>query len=66
MSQMMIAVFNFNAAKKFLAILQQKAFDSTLENMMFSHSSNPLLTMCLTYEMLLNIIKKFFSLNNDC
>ena len=33
---------------------------------MFSHSSNPLLTMCLTYEMLLNIIKKFFSLNNDC
>ena len=33
---------------------------------MFAHSSNPLLTMCLTYEMLLNIIKKFFSLNNDC
>lgn len=66
MSQMMINIFNFNAAKKFLAILQTKAFESSLENNMFSHSSNPLLTMCLTYEMLLNIIKKFFSLNNDC
>ena len=66
MSQMMINIFNFNAAKQFLAILQTKAFESSLENNMFSHSSNPLLTMCLTYEMLLNIIKKFFSLNNDC
>ena len=66
MSAMLINIFNFNAAKQFLAILNLKAFESTLENNIFAHSSNPLLTMSLTYEMLLNIVKKFYSLNNDC
>ena len=61
---MMIDIFTFNAAKKFMSILEVKVFEKNLENNLFSHSSNPLLTMCLMYEMLSEIIKKFYSLNN--
>jgi len=66
MSKMLLNLFNFNAAKKFLDILHFSFNDSSVEGNLFSHSSNPLLTMCLLYELLLNIIKKFFSLNNVC
>ena len=66
MSKKLLGIFNFNAAKQFLEILQFSIHDQTLEGNIFSHSSNPLLTMCLMYELLLNIIKKFFSLNNAC
>ena len=66
MSKSLLTIFNFNAAKNFLAIIQFSINDSQLEGNMFSNSSNPLLTMCLLYELLLNIIKKFFSLNNLC
>ena len=63
---MLLNIFNFNAAKVFLEILQRSMYDHSLEGNLFSHSSNPLLNMCLIYELLLNIIKKFFSLNNVC
>jgi len=66
MSKMLLSLFNFNAAKQFLDILQFSFNDSSIEGNLFSHSSNPLLNMCLLYELLLNIIKKFFSLNNVC
>jgi len=43
-----------------------KIFDHTLENNIFSHSANPLLCMCLLYEFLFLISKKFFSLSYTC
>lgn len=66
MSKSLLSIFNFNAAKNFLEILQFSVYDQTLEGNIFSHSSNPLLAMCLLYELLGNIITKFFSLNNAC
>ena len=66
MSKMLINVFTFNAAKEFLSIMEHKVFAETLENNIFAHSCNPLLTMSLMYEMLQDIIKKFYSLNNQC
>ena len=52
MSKMLINVFTFNAAKEFLSIMEHKVFAETLENNIFAHSCNPLLTMSLMYEML--------------
>jgi hypothetical protein len=66
MSKMMLNIFNFNSAKVFLEAILTQVNDISLEGNIFSHSSNPLLNMCLLYELLLNIIKKFFSLNNIC
>ena len=66
MSKMMLSIFNFNAAKIFLEIIEAKVDEPSLEANLFSHSNNPLLCMCLLYELLNNILKKFFSLNNAC
>ena len=66
MSKMLLPIFTFQAAKIFLEIVQNKILDISLEGNLFSHSSNPLLNMCLLYELLTNIIKKFYSLNNQC
>lgn len=66
MSKMMIEIFSFNSAKDFLQIIDKRVSDCQLENNLFSHSSNPLLTMCLMYELLQNIIQKFYSLNYAC
>ena len=66
MSKMMLSIFTFNAAKIFLEIIEQKVNEPSLEANIFAHSNNPLLCMCLLYELLLNIIKKFYSLNNAC
>ena len=66
MSKMLLPIFTFNAAKIWLDIIEFKIFDTSLEGNILSHSSNPLLNMCLLYELLLNIIKKFYSLNNLC
>ena len=66
MSKQLMSIFNFKSAKVFLDIIIAQINDTSLEGNLFSHSSNPLLNMCLLYELLLNIIKKFFSLNNDC
>ena len=66
MSKLMLPIFTFMAAKIFLEIIEFKVQDTSMENNLFSHSSNPLLNMCLLYELLQNIIKKFYSLNNLC
>ena len=63
---MMLPIFTFNAAKIFLEIIEFKIFDTSVEGNLFSHSSNPLLNMCLMFELLQNIVKKFYSLNNMC
>lgn len=66
MSKALMTIFNFKSAKAFLDIIYTQINDTSLEGNFFSHSANPLLNMCLLYELLLNIIKKFFSLNNMC
>jgi hypothetical protein len=66
MSKMMLTIFTFNAAKIFLEIIEKKVDEASLEANIFTHSNNPLLCMTLLYELLLNIIKKFYSLNNAC
>ena len=66
MSKKMINIFNFKSAKVFLHIIQTQIFERSLEGNLFSHSANPLLNMCLLYELLLMILRKFFSLNNIC
>ena len=66
MSKMLLSIFNFQSAKIFLEIIHSQINDNSLEGNLFAHSCNPLLNMCLLYELLLNIIKKFFSLNNIC
>lgn len=66
MTKTLLPIFSFNGAKDFLQCLQIKIYDSSLENNLFSHSSNPLLCMCLLYEFLILLKNKFFSLNNKC
>ena len=63
---MIITLFNFNAAKQFLEIIQKTINEKSLEANLFSHSSNPLLSMCLLYELLEEIVKRFYSLSNLC
>lgn len=62
----MIPIFNFNGVKEFLRIMNFRIFDHSLEQNIFSHSSNPLLSMCLLYEFLSLLTKKFFSLSYTC
>lgn len=66
MSKCLLVVFNFNVAKKFLNIIFQQISDGTLDGNFFAHSNNPLLNMCLLYELLINLVSKFYSLNNQC
>lgn len=66
LSKSLLPIFNFSSVKKFLSEMQYKIFDPTLENNMFSHSGNPIITMVLLYELLSLIAKKFFSLSYTC
>ena len=66
MSKLLLPIFNFNFAKIFLEILSFSVNENSYEANLFSHSGNPLLTMCLLYELLGNFTKKFFSLSNAC
>lgn len=66
LSNRLISLFNFKSAKELLDILKPEVEDTYLEKNLFSHSCNPLLSMCLLYELLLKIMQKFFSLNNMC
>lgn len=66
LSSKILVLFNFKSAKEILDILKPQVEDTNFENNLFAHSSNPLLNMTLMYEMLLNIMQKFFSLNNLC
>jgi hypothetical protein len=62
----LINVLNFASASKLMKIIETRINDTSLEGNLFSHSSNPLLNMCLLYELLLKVRYKFFSLNNLC
>lgn len=66
MSKSLLPVFNFNGVKRFLAIMNQKISEPALENNVISHSANPLLNLCLIYEFLYLIAKKFISLSFSC
>lgn len=66
MSKKLMHIFNFKSAKIFLDIIEAQIYESSVEGNFFSHSANPLLNMCLLYELLLLILRKFFSLNNMC
>ena len=66
MSKLMINIFNFNSAKDFLAILERNLSDNSVDGNIFAHSNNPLLLMCLMWELLGIMIKKFYSLKNIC
>lgn len=66
LSNRLLGLFNFKSVKELLDIISIQLHDTSLEGNIFSHSCNPLLTMCLMYELLINIIKRFFSLNNIC
>lgn len=66
MSKALMSIFNFKSAKVFLEIIQRQVHDTLLEGNLFAHSANPLLNMCLLYELLTNFITKFFSLSNTC
>ena len=66
LSKSLLPIFNFNGVKEFLQIMSWRIFDHTLENNIFSHSANPLLNMCLLYEFLQLLTKKFFSLSYTC
>jgi len=66
MTKMMMNIFNFNSAKIFLEIMETQINEASVEGNLFASSSNPLLNMCLLYEILQTITKKFYSLNNQC
>ena len=66
LSKSLLPIFNFNGVKKYLGIMQHKIFDHTLENNIFSHSSNPLICMCLLFEFFSLLTKRFFSLSYTC
>tara|TARA_B110000285_G_C15071526_1_gene588259 strand:- start:36 stop:407 length:372 start_codon:yes stop_codon:yes gene_type:complete len=66
LSKSLLPIFNFNGVKELLTILQLKIPDPSLENNLFSHAANPLLSMCLMYEFLFLLTKRFFSLTYQC
>lgn len=66
LSKSLIPIFNFIGVKEFLRIMNFRIFDHSLEYNIFTHSSNPLLSMCLLYEFLSLLTKKFFSLSFTC
>lgn len=55
MSKRLLNMLTFIAAKDLLSNFQQSINDRQVEGNLFSHSGNPLLCMCLLYE-LLNLI----------
>lgn len=66
LSKKLISKFNFVEFKTLVNNIRQKIEETSLENNIFSHSPNPLLSMCLTYEVLQIIMKRSFSLSYDC
>lgn len=66
MSKSLLPVYNFNGVKKFLYIMNQKMTQPALENNVICHSANPLLNLCLLYEFLFLVSKKFVSLSYTC
>ena len=66
MSKLFMNEFKFVHARKFLDIIQFQIHDASLEGNLFAHSSNPLLVMCMLYEVLLKFMNKFLSLKKVC
>ena len=66
MTKTLLSIFTFTGANELLRELENRIADNQLENNLFSHSSNPLICMCLLYEFLRLLTSKFFSLNNKC
>ena len=66
LSKTLLPIFNFKGVKEYLTILAHKIPECTLEYNLFSHSANPLLCMCLMYEFLMLLTKRFFSLSYQC
>jgi len=66
MTKLLLPIFTFNGANSFLKEILFRINEPSLENNLFSHTSNPLLCMCLLYEFLTLLTQKFFSLNNIC
>jgi len=66
LSKQLLPNFTFNAAKRFLKVTSHKSGDNSIEKNLFTHSENPLQLICLLYEFLNLLKKKFFSLNNQC
>ena len=66
MAKLMIPTLNFSAAKTFLDIIGAGISNPEIQKNFFAHSVNPLLNMCLIYELLILITKKFLSLNTLC
>jgi len=66
LSKSLLPIFAFEDVKIFLKTMSWRIFDHTLENNVFSHSGNPLLNMCLLYELLQLLTKKYFSLSYTC
>ena len=66
MSKQLLNEFNFNHARSFLDVISYSIYDTSLEQNLFAHSSNPLLVMCMLYELLLRFMNKFLSLKKVC
>lgn len=65
LSNMMLEMYGFNDAVNFLNITSDKISRRSLLHNIFSHSSNPILSMCLLYEFVQKLVTKFPSLSND-
>lgn len=66
MSKIMLPILNFSASKNFLSILEASINNPSVNGNIFSHNVNPILDMCLIYELLHLVSQKFFSLNKLC
>mmetsp|Transcript_12336 Transcript_12336/g.19154 ORF Transcript_12336/g.19154 Transcript_12336/m.19154 type:complete len:278 (-) Transcript_12336:85-918(-) len=66
MSKQLLNDFNFNQARNFLDTISFSIRDNSMEGNLFAHSSNPLLAMCMLYELLLKLMNKFLSLKKNC
>jgi hypothetical protein len=66
MTYLLFPIFSFGEAKTFLTIVLKQINDMNFETNFFCHSSNPILSMCLLYELIYLLSQKFFSLNQMC
>lgn len=66
MTKRLLFAFNFDGFKLLVKNIKYKVTDPQLSNNMFAHSPNPLLSMLLTYEVIMLVSKQCFSLTYDC
>lgn len=66
MAKKLLPKFTFDGFKSLVNNIRQKINETSLENNMFSHSPNPILSMCLTFEVLKCVARRSFSLSYDC